>query len=327
MIRRPLAPLSLLLLLGCDVDSTVGFNERGGALVAGERCSADAPLGRCSDSPCVVTDLFEPGRFGTITIAADRDNAYFLTSEVALARRPLDDGASVELGRADSPVRRVTLDATFVYWTEQDGVVRGVPKTGGATFESAYVFGNPTDIAVDDEHLYWVLPPFDAVAMAPAPSGEATQITGQRDPQAIAVDATHVYWVNQGTDAVSGQLVRALRGDLASAEVVLSGLDAPIAVAVNQDAVYWASLHAVYAMRKAESGVAQMIASGFEDVKGIAVFGDTVYGAGMEGLWRLPAAGGELQLLDRRPMSAMTITCSGVYATGWFVDAFVRYAP
>jgi hypothetical protein len=32
-------------------------------------------------------------------------------------------------------------------------------------------------------------------------------------------------------------------------------------------------------------------------------------------------------VLERRPMSAMTMTCSGVYATGWFDSTLIRYAP
>jgi hypothetical protein len=331
MIRRRSAPLALVLVLvlasGCDVDSTVGFNERGGALAGGARCATDAPLARCSDGPCVVTDLFAP-RIGTITIAVDRDNGYFVSGPVTLSKRPLAGGPLVELGSAETTLMRLTIDETFVYWTEQDGSVRGVPKAGGETFEAAYVFGNPTDIAADGERLYWVLPGFGQIAMAPAPSGEATQISGQIDPQAVAVDATHVYWVNRGTaEASSGQLLRAARGNLASAEVILSGLDAPINVAVTDDAVYWSSQHAAYRMRKAESGVAETLVTDLEDIKGIAAFRDTVYGAGMDGLWRVPAMGGALELVDRRAMSAITLACSGVYATGWFESAFVRYAP
>ena len=70
MIPRPCSSLLLLLLCSCDVDSTVGYNEGEGALLGGARCSADAPLARCSAGPCVVTDLFDP-RIGSITIAVD----------------------------------------------------------------------------------------------------------------------------------------------------------------------------------------------------------------------------------------------------------------
>jgi hypothetical protein len=327
MIARWFASIFCLVLGACDVDSTVGYNESEGALIGGERCAPGAPLARCSTGPCVVTNLFEP-RIGSITLAVDADNAYFLTDPLALAKRPLDgSGPSVDLATTDSPLIRMTVDQSYVYWTELDGNVRGVPKAGGQRFDAGYVFGNPTDITVDRTHLYWVFPEFGQVAMAPKPAGEATHIAGQDSPQAIAVDATHVYWVNGGAAPQTGQLVRAPRGNLGGAEAILTELDAPVAIAVSDDAVYWASRNAVFRMLKDGSGTVETVAGGFSEVKGIAAFGDAVYGAGMEGLWRVPASGGEALQLDRRAMSGMTITCAGVYATGWFDSVFVRYAP
>jgi hypothetical protein len=327
MIARSCVSLLFLLLAACDVDSTVGYIEAEGALVGGVPCPADSPLARCSDGPCVVTNLFEP-RIGSITLAVDSDSAFFLTDPVAIARRRLDGEESVDLATADSTLMRMTIDDTYVYWTELDGNVRGVPKAGGPRFDVGYVFGNPTDITIDTSHVYWVFPEFGQVAMAPKPAGDATHISSQDAPQAIAVDATHVYWVNGGTASQpSGQLVRAPSGNLASAEVVLSNLDAPIAIAVSDDSVYWASLHDVFRMPKNDSAVVEPVASGLTEIKAIAAFGDTVYGAGMDGLWRAPATGGEPLELERRPMSAMTLTCAGVYASGWFDSAFIRYAP
>jgi hypothetical protein len=135
-----------------------------------------------------------------------------------------------------------------------------------------------------------------------------------------------VYWVNAGTAPDSGQVVRAARGDLGSAEVLLEGLDAPVAIAVSDDALYWASKTAVFRVKKGENAV-ERVASGFSEVKGIGVFGGTVYGVGMEGLWRVAASGGQWQVLERRQMSGMTLACSGVYATAWFESGLVRYAP
>ena len=315
------------MLAACDVDSIVGYNDSEGALLGGEQCAPGAPLARCSNGPCVVTNLFEP-RVGSITLAVDSDSAYVLADPLVLTKRPLDGaGPIVDLATTDSSLIRMTIDQSYVYWTELDGRVRGVPKAVGERFDAAYVFGNPTDITVDSTHLYWVFPEFGQVAMAAKPIGEATHIAGQDAPQAIAVDATHVYWVNAGAAPQTGQLVRAPRGNLAGAEVILTELDAPVVVALSDDAVYWASRHAVFRMPKQDSGVIQTVAAGFSEVKAIGVFGDTVYGAGMDGLWRAPATGGQPLELERRPMSAMTLACSGVYATGWFDSAFIRYAP
>jgi hypothetical protein len=317
--RRFTFPL-LLLLSACSVDATVGYNES----APGSSCAVDA-LSPCNDAGCGVTQVFDAPR-GSTTLSVDETDIYFLTSAQSLGKRPIDGGEILELARADSVLVGLAGDATHVYWTELDGEVRGVSKAGGARFDASYVFGNPGDITLDSTHLYWVFPEFGQVAMAPKPTGEATHISGQDVPIAITTDRTHVYWVNAGTGAGAGQLVRAARAELTSAEVLLTGLDAPVAVGVSDAAVFWASKTAVFRLLKGETA-ARAVATGFSEVKGIGVTGDTVYGVGMEGLWRVPAAGGAWQVLERRPMSAMALGCSGVFANGWFENVLVRYGP
>jgi hypothetical protein len=132
--------------------------------------------------------------------------------------------------------------------------------------------------------------------------------------------------VNSGTGALTGELVRAVRGDLTTADVVLSGLDAPLSIAAADDAIYFASQTAVFRWVKGAS-VAEILATDFSDVKDIAVYGSTVYGVGMEGFWTVPVTGGAWQELERRPMSGLAMACSGVYVTGWFESALLRYGP
>jgi hypothetical protein len=313
------------LLLGCDVRSTVGFNESAQPSLAGVSCAADSPLAKCGSGPCVVTNVFDAPA-GSISVAVDTETVYFIQSQTVLAKRSLAGGPSTDLAGL-SQLMKMAVDEDHLYWTELNGEVRAVPKQGGESYEAANVFGNPLDLTLDDTHLYWTLPEFGLVAMAEKPMGEATQIAGQISPLAIAVDATHVYWVNYGNDgAMDGELVRAPRGDLAGLVVVRSGLDSPLAVALSDDSVYWASKSTLYGMPKTGGEPAQL-ATGFEEIKDIRVWEDTVYGVGMEGLWRVPASGGAPAMLDNRSMSAITLACSGVYASAWFVDGFVRYAP
>jgi hypothetical protein len=73
--------------------------------------------------------------------------------------------------------------------------------------------------------------------------------------------------------------MRASRGDLTTVEVVLSGLDTPIAVAADTNAVYWASKTAVFRLAKGET-VAEAVATGFTEVTQIGVHGSTLYGVG-----------------------------------------------
>lgn len=314
-----LAPLALG---ACQVDSTVGFID--GALVGGEACRSPA-LATCDSGSCAVNQLFAP-REGSVTLAADEFDLFYLTGPQSFARRPIAGGPSVDLAVADSTLMQLASDATHVYWTELDGNVRGVAKAGGARFDAGYVFGNPSDIAVDSTHIYWVFPEFGQVAMAPKPSGAATHISDQSSPRAVTADGKYVYWVNAGGPGAAGELVRAPRGDLASAEVLLSGLDAPIAVSAGAGAVYFASKTELFRLVDGEAS-AQTVATGFSEVKDIAVFGETVYGVGMDGLWKAAVSGGDWQPLERRGMSGIAVTCSAVYATGWFESALVRYGP
>jgi hypothetical protein len=322
MLARRLA-LPLLLLTACDIHSTVGYDDAESGL-AGRSCG-DAGIARCDSGLCAVTSVFAPPA-GSITLAADEASLYFMADPNTLDRYTLRDGTSAFLATADSTLMRMTSDAENVYWTELDGDVRGVPKSGGSRFDASYVFGNPTDIAVDSTYLYWLFPEFGQIAMAPKPSGAATFISGQDGPQAITTDDTYVYWVNAGTGVMAGQLVRAARGDLTSAAVLLSGLDSPVAIAASGGAVYWASKTAVYRLPKA-GAAPETVATGFSEVKAIAVHGATLYGIGMEGLWRAPASGGAWQELELRPMSALALSCDGVYATAWYENALVKYGP
>jgi hypothetical protein len=316
----PLPPL--LLLAACSVDATVGYNES--ALAAGASCEVDA-LEACEAGVCAVSTLFDAPA-GHITLEADETDLFYSTGTLSIGRRPIAGGSTVELGSTSTAVRGMTSDATHVYWIELNGWLHGVAKNGGTPFEASYVVGNPTELTVDSTHLYWVIPGSGRVAMAPKPIGQATHISGQDVPRAITTDATHVYWVNAGTTAATGQLMRARRGDLTTAEVVLSGLDAPVAVASEGGALYWASKTAVFRLGKGET-VAATVATGFSEITRIGVHGSTLYGIGSDGLWRVPSLGGERWVLHPRHMSALSIACSGVFAVHWLEDGLERYGP
>jgi hypothetical protein len=319
--RLLLFPL-LLVSAGCSVDATVGYNQT--VLAGGVACRTDA-LASCEASTCAVSKLFDAPA-GHVTLEADETEIFYSTSINTLARRPIAGGPAVELGATDTTVMGMTSDATHVYWIELGGTLHGVAKSGGVPFEASYVVGNPSELTVDATHLYWVFPGSGRVAMAPKPIGDATHISGQDVPRDITTDATHVYWVNAGSAAATGQLMRARRGDLTTAEVMLSGLDAPVSIAVNDDAIFWASKTAVFRLNKRET-TAQSIATGFGEITRIGLHGSTLYGVGSDGLWRVPVLGGERMVLHPRSMSALAITCSGVFSVHWLEDGLERYGP
>jgi hypothetical protein len=310
----------LVLSAACSIDATVGYNES--ALAGGVACQADA-VAPCEDGTCAVSTLFDAPA-GHVTLEADDTEIFYSTGLLTLGRRPIAGGPAVELGSASTAVRGMTSDATHVYWSELSGVLRGVAKNGGVPFDASYVVGNPTELTVDSSHLYWVFPDGGRVATAPKSSGEALHIGSQDVPRSITTDATHVYWVNAGSAAATGQLMRASRGDLTTVEVVLSGLDAPLAVTATSDAIYWASRNAVFRLMKGETA-AQTVTTGLTEITQIGVHGEALYGVGLDGLWKVPVVGGERVVLHPRPMSALAISCAGVFAVHWLEDGLERY--
>ncbi len=324
------------VVAGCDARSTVGYNERRQALDAGGAvdaaasgavsCAESSPLAACSKGTCTVKVVYDTYR-GNVSIAVDDDNVFYRSGPQAISRRSLRGGDPVELTTFEL-MMRLTADETHVFWTEQNGTVRAVPKAGGGAFDVANVFGNPLELAVDATHVYWVIPELGKVAMAPKGGGEPSHIVGQTFAQAITVDGAHVYWGNAGEGEKAGQIARAPRGNLSGAEVLLSNVEAPISIVVTDSWLVWASARGVFRVPKENFGAAvEELTSGLAETKRVVVYGDTIYGVGMDGFWSVPLAGGTRTTLEQLPMSAIALTCAGVYASGWFEPVLLRYAP
>jgi hypothetical protein len=272
----------------------------------------------------VVTDFFT-AQPGILAMAVDDQSIFFVSSPNVLSKLSIEGKQPVDLVTDLAQVMRFTIDEHNIYWTEQETKIRSVPKSGGATIDVAAFFGHPTAIAVSADYVYAVMPDSGQIVMVSKPSGTPLLLSGQSAPLAIAVDETHVYWLNQGAPgAQSGQLVRAPHGDLTSATVLLSNLEAPSTLTLTDDDVFWASPNAIMKVAKS-GGSPEPIAVGFSDPKSIAVFDRNIYLAGSGGLSVTDVTTGTPLILDRRPMSSMALGCSGVYATAWFERALVRY--
>jgi hypothetical protein len=272
----------------------------------------------------VVTDLFS-AEAGILAIAVDDESIFFVSAPNVLGKLSIDGKQLVDLVTDATQLERFTIDLHNVYWTEQATKIRSVPKSGGATIDVAAFFGHPTAIAVSADYVYAVMPDSGQIVMVSRPSGTPFLLSGQSVPLAIAVDETHVYWLNQGASGTrSGQLVRAPHGDLTSATVFLSNLDAPSTLTVTDDDVFWASPNAIMKVTKT-GGSPEPIAGGFSDPTAIAVFDRDIYLAGSGGLSMTDVTSGNSLILDRRAMSSMTLGCSGVYATAWYERALIKY--
>lgn|GEM_PF-6548458 len=308
------------VLAACDVSSTVGFNE--GALPGGS-CTAESAISVCRTEPCVVTELGN-GRVGSWAIAVDDTFVFFERTPTVLSKVPVGGGPVTDVRTDLDRIWAAAVDQDHVYTTEFEVGVRRVKKSGGPTELVMRPKGTFTALALDRDHVYVTLTSENQIAMAPKVGGEPTLLAGQAAPQGIAVDQRHVYWVNQGTEGgTTGELVRAPLGDLTHAEILLSGLAAPNALALGAEDVFFASGSRVFQVSNA-GGAAQLVEEDFGPVKSMAASGDTVYLAGAAGLGRA-RAGLTTPLVDSRAMLGIALTCQGVFATGWLESLLVRY--
>ena len=122
-------------------DTRVYWTDRASAAVW------SAPLAG-GDPTLIAEGIVEPS-----DIEVD-EGAVYVTALEATFRIPLPGGAPEALVWGAG--RGLAMDATHIYVGAADGRVLRVPKTGGAALTLARTELYPSDIAVDDENVYWV---------------------------------------------------------------------------------------------------------------------------------------------------------------------------
>jgi DNA-binding beta-propeller fold protein YncE len=309
---------------GCDVSVTVGYNGEG--LSPGQSCSESAPLRACSSEPCVVSELGS-AQMGKETLAVDADTIYFISEPNVLSKVPKGGGDVVALTSVHASLERMTLDDDNVYWTEFDGRIFRVPKAGGDAVNVTTIIGHPVPIALDGDDLYVAMTDSGEVAKIDKRTGATTSLAGLGAPTDLAVDGAHVYWINQGDPGgATGELVRAPLGDLTGAEVMLSGLEEPLALGVTSDSILWATYDRVSRLSRA-GGDPEVFEVPFEEPKGVTEIGGVIYVAGALGLFRIDVDDGAVLALDARGFTGIALACDGLYGVGWFESVLIRFGP
>ncbi|HMJ16532.1 MAG TPA: hypothetical protein VK524_34195 [Polyangiaceae bacterium] len=319
-LRIPSIVAALALFPACDVTSTVGYND---SALLEERCSPESTLARCSSDACAVAEL-GPALVGSGAIAVDDEHVFFQRTLTTLTKIPVLGGQSVDLVSDVDRLVNVALDADFVYWIETEHAVHRVPKAGGPVELLVDPPGHPTSLALDGTSVYVTLTTENQLLVVPKRGGEPSFFPDQAAPVSIATDATHVYWLNQGLSENSGQLMRAALGNLNDVETLLSNLDAPIALALARDAIFFAAGTRAFKLDKA-GGTALEILDGFDEPKALAAFEDTLYVAGGWGLARVNPSATTRLLVPPRSTLGVALGCQGVFATGWFIPVLLKY--
>jgi hypothetical protein len=138
------------------------------------------------------------------------------------------------------PTIGFAVDATSVYWTTSDSVMKvstgGGPVTTLASAQNFFYSSGVAfvDLAVDAASVYWTTA--DSVMKVSKDGGAATTLaSAQNSPSGIAVDATSVYWTNY----YGGSVMKVSTGGgtptlLASGQTLF-----PAIIAVDTTSVYW----------------------------------------------------------------------------------------
>jgi hypothetical protein len=132
-----------------------------------------------------------------------------VTCSAGVVRVPIAGGTPITLATDTAPVFGIAVDATSVYYADQNNEIMSVPIDGGTpkllTTTSDVVF----DLQAGPGAVYWTYPgtPCDAgvcsgsVMAVPLDGGAPTTLaSGQGSPGIFAVDSTNVYWAATSGD-------------------------------------------------------------------------------------------------------------------------------
>ena len=136
----------------------------------------------------------------------------------------------------------LAIDTDTVYWTEFGGLIRKVPKTGGAPvtlYASQY---NPSGIAADGTNVYFG----DGVSIRSVPKGGGTStVLAAGTPSQIALDSNNLYW----TDFSAGA-IRKMPKTGGTPVTIATGTNSPSGITTDGINVYWSEFSSPGAVRK-----------------------------------------------------------------------------
>jgi hypothetical protein len=208
------------------------------------------PKSGCPGAPRIVAT----GAASTMGIAVDATTVYWATLEGAsiLSAPKAGGGPTTTLATGGWPYE-VALDDTYVYWTDNDGPVWKVAKTGGAPIELA----NPTTvnsfqpmgIAVDGTNVYFETSDGKIWQVSKACGGAPIVLASDagNEPWGLAVDDAAVYYASGTTGAVESVPIG---GGCVTQLAQVPGDNGCIGVAVDASNVYFTCTGGVYRVSK-----------------------------------------------------------------------------
>jgi hypothetical protein len=221
-----------------------------------------------------------------------------------------ENGGFLTVADSTSKPKGLAMDTTHLFWVDEfavrkvgkDGsdptqLATGTGVLGGITVDSSYVYWTDHD-GSDDEGGQFVPPPEDEylngqVLRISKAGGTPFQIIGSQEfPFGIDTDMNSVYWANNHADGVGWtQIDRIEKAPIGGGvgQVLAQDQDAPWAVLVHGDWVYYGTKTAIWRVDRDGNGAPEMVAEMQYLPRYMTVDNNAIYWANGDGsIMKLP---------------------------------------
>jgi len=272
------------------------------------RCGHSCLGGECANGWCQPVVLDSLGNTGANALALDAESVFWVSPAMVLSKL---GGRAKVLAPAPPVIFGIAVDHDDVFWTDLNGFLQRVPKTGGApqslalggyrvALDDSYAYTAWTDvhrvpkgggtvetladfggqgIAVDDDSVYFTtwgsgIPGKSdgGLFKVPKAGGPVLELAVTDCSSYVTTYGDTVYWGNQCGSAG----VRAIP-KLGGTVTLLAGAGTPYGIAADADGVYWADHGGWVSMLPTEGGQPVTLADGQFAPRDLAVDADAVY--------------------------------------------------
>jgi sugar lactone lactonase YvrE len=282
----------------------------------------------CEGGRCEVQALYAPPTpDNAVDFSVGTKHLFWTNAAGQVLRSPVDGGAATVIEDEGDRVLGMAADVASVFWLATSGrQVRVADADGENIRVLATLQDQPFDLAVADADTIFVSTQGPGkILQISRTSGTVTELpTTLAGPAFLAASDNDVVWADVSAGTI-GALDRATgaMSELASMQAQ------PQAISLRQGVAYWTNEGARSVMKRSvqgsESAVALAVVNGAD---ALAVGASYCYFGSGTGLWRVPSAGGKLQLVASGHERIVNIVVAGgwVYFADFYDGTIARAA-